>query len=342
MIFPVILSGGAGTRLWPLSRSGYPKQFLPLTGKRTLFQQTLVRLEGLNCAPSIFICNETHRFLVAEQISQVDVKHNGIILEPIARDTGPAIALAAIHALNKDADAMLLVLPTDHIIENITEFHDAVNIAMQHAQDDKLVTFGIVPDKPETGYGYIKRGQAYNNAFKVNEFVEKPNIITAIDYITSKNYYWNSGMFMFKAARYLEILKQYCPSIYNVCKNALNNQVLDLDFIRINEEEFSDCPSKSVDFAVMEPAAANEDDHVIVVPLNAGWRDIGSFNALLEVSQLDEHGNSFMGDVKAINTQNTLIRAETRLIATVGVEDLIIIDTKDSLLIAHKAHAQDV
>lgn len=338
MFLPIIMAGGSGTRLWPLSRSGYPKQFLALTDDKTMFQKTVTRLNGLEHQPCMFICSEQHRFLAAEQIRQLGVEHNGILLEPQGRNTAPAIALAAFQ----QPDATLLVLAADHVIENEKAFHNSILQAEKHAEDGKLVTFGIVPNQAETGYGYIKRGNAANDAFKVEAFVEKPNRETAEKYLASGEYYWNSGMFMFKASAYLDALKTYRPDIYEVCEKATNVQNQDMDFIRVDEDVFLTCPDESVDYAVMEPVCAQDKDNVVVVPLDANWSDIGSFSALLDVSKQDDNGNSLEGDVKAINTKNTLVRTDNRLIATIGVEDLIIIDTKDSLLVAKKSCAQDV
>lgn len=342
MITPIIMAGGSGTRLWPLSRSGYPKQFLALNGELTMFQQTMVRLEGIDHTPCISICNEEHRFLAAEQIRQLKSQKSIILLEPAGRDTAPAIALAAFHALKADAEAILLVLAADAAIENKAALHASIKIAEQHALNGKLVAFGIVATAPETGYGYIKRGNEVKNAFVIDSFVEKPDTPTAEQYVKSGEYYWNSGMFMYKAARYLEVLKQHRPEIYAACERAINVETTDLDFIRIDEEAFLTCPAESVDYAVMEPACASGNGDAIVVPLDANWNDIGSFAALWEVSPQDGRGNSFEGDVKSVNTKNTLVRSQERLVATVGIEDLIIIDTKDSLLIAHKEHTQDV
>ncbi len=341
MILPIIMAGGSGTRLWPLSRSEHPKQFLTLNGQQTMFQQTITRLDGLEHAPCIFICNEKHRFLAAEQIRNLNISHGGILLEPVGRDTAAAIALAAFHALKNNADAMLLVMSADHVITDPLAFHKAVKIAEKLAKQNKLVTFGIVPTSPETGYGYIKRG-AGKHAFIVESFVEKPNLQTAKNYVDSGQYYWNSGIFMYKASHFLNVLKQHRPAIYNACKKAINVETYDLDFIRIDEDAFLTCPSESVDYAVLEPACALNNNTVMVVPLDAGWSDIGSFTTLWEVSKQDAQGNSFNGDIKSVNTKNTLVRSDNRLVATVGVENLIIIDTKDCLLVAHKDHAQDV
>lgn len=342
MIKPVILAGGSGTRLWPLSRSSYPKQFLNIHGKLTMFQQTVTRLSGVEHEACIFICNEEHRFLAAEQLRQLGILHDGIILEPQGRNTAPAIALSAFHALKNDTDAILLILPADHVIGDEDAFCQAIKIAERHARDDKLVTFGVVPRRVETGFGYVKKGRALPDAYIGAGFVEKPNLAAATEYVESEEYYWNGGIFMFKASRYLEMLHRHRPVIYDICKNALAAESRDLDFIRMDEKEFLSCPSESVDFAIMEAACQSGGDDVIIVPLDADWSDVGSFAALREVSEINEAGNIFLGDVHAVNSKNTMVRATDRLVATVGVEDLIIIDTKDSLLVAHKDSAQDV
>ena len=355
MILPVIMAGGSGTRLWPLSRSNYPKQFLALgcgnNATQTMLQQTISRLNGLNNEPCMLICNEEHRFIAAEQVRQLGVEHGGIFLEPVGRNTAPAIALAAIHALemaNENEEPILLVLAADHVIDNEDAFQQSVKQAYAHAKNNKLVTFGIVANKPETGYGYIKRGSAIaneaddNEAFLVSSFVEKPNLATAEDYVNSGEYYWNSGMFMFKASRYVDVLKEYNPAIYEACLKAMKVQNPDMDFVRVDKEAFMACPDDSIDYAVMEPLCAQNNSDVVVVPMDAGWNDVGGFSALLDVSQQDDNGNAFSGDVEAVNTQNSLIIAEDKLVATVGVRDLVIINTKDAVLVAHKDEAQHV
>jgi len=350
MILPVIMAGGSGTRLWPLSRKNYPKQFLALgCGKnsdQTMLQQTISRLNGLENAPCMLICNEEHRFIAAEQVRQLDVEHGGIFLEPVGRNTAPAIALAAIHALemgSDDADPVLLVLAADHVIDDEEAFQASVKKAYQYAQEDKLVTFGIVANKPETGYGYIKRGKALNeDGFEVSSFVEKPDAATAEQYVNSGEYYWNSGMFMFKASRYVDVLKQHNPEIYNACVKAMQVQNPDMDFVRVDKEAFEACPDDSIDYAVMEPLCAQNNGDVVVVPMDAGWNDVGGFAALLEVSEQDEDGNVFTGDVESVNTQNTLVMSDDKLVTTVGVKDLVIINTKDAVLVAHKDEAQHV
>jgi len=355
MILPVIMAGGSGTRLWPLSRSNYPKQFLALgcgnNVDQTMLQQTISRLNGLNNEPCMLICNETHRFIAAEQVRKLGVEHGGIFLEPAGRNTAPAIALAAIHALeqaDENEDPVLLVLAADHVIDNEDAFQESVKQAYGHAKNNKLVTFGIVANKPETGYGYIKRGSAIANnaddseAFLVSSFVEKPDLATAQAYVNSGEYYWNSGMFMFKASRYIEVLKAHNPVIYKSCLKAMEVQNSDMDFVRVDKEAFMACPDDSIDYAVMEPLCAQNNGDVVVVPMDAGWNDVGGFSALLDVSYQDDNGNSFSGDVEAVNTQNSLVITEDKLVATVGVKDLVIINTKDAVLVAHKNEAQHV
>ena len=350
MMLPVIMAGGSGTRLWPLSRGNYPKQFLSLYGEQTMLQQTISRLEGLNNQPSMLICNEEHRFIAAEQIRQLGLEHSGIFLEPAGRNTAPAIALAAFKALENNTDEddpILLVLAADHVIENKDEFQKSIKQAYVHAQDDKLVTFGIVAKTPETGYGYVKRGETIKNqfgsSFRVSSFVEKPDLDTARSYVDSGDYYWNSGMFMFKASRYLTALKQFRPDIYAACEKSMAQQSVDNDFIRIDTEAFLACPDESIDYAVMEPICqlAGITD-AVVVPMDAGWNDIGGFSVLWQVSNKDNNGNVFKGDVKSSNTQNSLVMSDDKLVALVGVEDLVIINTKDAILVAHKDKAQEV
>ncbi|EGR0072336.1 mannose-1-phosphate guanylyltransferase/mannose-6-phosphate isomerase [Vibrio vulnificus] len=337
MILPVIMAGGSGSRLWPLSRDNYPKQFLKLHGENTMLQETIFRLNGLEHAPAMLICNEEHRFIAAEQVRQIGAAHNGIFLEPVGRNTAPAIALAAFKAVENNQDALLLVLAADHVIENQAAFRESVNKAMLLAEQGKLVTFGIVGNTPETGYGYIKRGVQVGHGFVVDSFVEKPNLETALEYITSGDYYWNSGMFLFKASRYLEELKAFRPDIYEACKKAIQIQNNDMDFVRVDKDAFEACPDESVDYAVMEHTK-----DAVVVPMDASWNDVGSFAALWEVSERDENGNAFIGDVKSVDTKNTLVFGEDKLVTTVGVEDLVIVNTKDAVLVAHKDESQKV
>lgn len=336
-IKPIIMAGGSGTRLWPLSRSNFPKQFLSLTGGASMLQNTIARLKGLEHSPVMLICNELHRFIAAEQLRQLNIKHDGILLEPVGRNTAPAIALAAIKATESGQDPLLLVLAADHIIDNVNHFQQSINMARELALSGKLVTFGIIGNKPETGYGYIKRGEVYKHGYVVDSFVEKPDINTAKLYISSGDYYWNSGMFLFKASRYLSELKKFRPDIYSFCKLAMQTQDVDEDFIRINKIAFEACPDDSIDYAVMEHT-----EDAVVVPMDAGWSDVGGFAALWEVLPKDSEGNVLTGDVKTIATKNTLVFNDNKLITTIGVEDLIIVSTKDALLITHREQAQHV
>ncbi|MEI8705634.1 mannose-1-phosphate guanylyltransferase/mannose-6-phosphate isomerase [Pseudoalteromonas sp. B62] len=337
MILPVVMAGGSGTRLWPLSRSNYPKQFLTLSGDKTMLQNTLNRLNGLEHSPAMLICNEEHRFIAAEQVRQLGIEHSGIFLEPVGRNTAPAIALAALKAIEQGEDPLLLVLAADHVIENTLAFQKSVTQATDLAKQGKLVTFGIIGNKPETGYGYIKCGEQYQSGFVVERFVEKPDLETAQKYIADGGYYWNSGMFLFKASRYLHELKLHRPDIYDACQKAIAIQNSDMDFIRVDKEAFEVCPDESVDYAVMEHT-----QDAVVVPMDAGWSDVGGFAALWEVSTKDDNGNAFTGDVKAVDTKNTLVMGEDKLVATVGVENLVIVNTKDALLVAHKDKSQHV
>lgn len=338
MIIPIIMAGGSGTRLWPLSRSLYPKQFLSLINENSLLQETLKRLDGLNCLPPVIVSNNEHRFIVAEQLRQFGVDDFQIILEPVGRNTAPAVALAALKSLELHGDHHMLVLAADHAIQDIEAFHAAVLAAEQESVDNKLVTFGIVPTKPETGYGYIKKGeQVKNSVFKVNSFVEKPDLETAKNYLEQKCYLWNSGMFMFKASVYLDELKKFRPDILAACKESLSSASTDLDFIRLNSDVFAECPDESIDYAVMEK---NQD--CVVIPLDADWSDIGSWTSLWEISEKDEHENVSHGDVINYNSRNNYIYSEGSLISTVGVNNLIIVQTKDALLVAQQDNVQDI
>ncbi|MBY6219395.1 mannose-1-phosphate guanylyltransferase/mannose-6-phosphate isomerase [Marinobacter hydrocarbonoclasticus] len=338
-LLPIVLCGGAGSRLWPLSRQLNPKQFLTLTDEHsTMLHQTISRLKGLSAGTPIVICNEEHRFLAAEQLRLVGVNSARIILEPMGRNTAPAIALAALQATAEGKDGMLLVLAADHRIGNPAAFHESVSNALPLAEAGKLVTFGVVPGKAETGYGYIQKGAALDHAgFIVERFVEKPDYATAQRFLESGDYLWNSGMFLFKASRYLEELERFRPDILEACRVAFDESAEDLLFTRINRQAFAACPEESVDYAVMEKTSS-----AAVVPMDAGWSDIGSWSALWEVSAKDDSGNSVCGDVIQENSSGCLVRAEHRLVATVGAEDLVIVETKDAVLVAHKDRVQDV
>ncbi|HAT8499805.1 mannose-1-phosphate guanylyltransferase/mannose-6-phosphate isomerase [Vibrio vulnificus] len=339
MLIPIILAGGTGSRLWPLSRKLYPKQFLKITGNSSMLQQTLARLQELEHKEPILICNEEHRFLAAEQLRSHNVKHSGIILEPCGRNTAPAVTLAALRAIEGEQDSILLVLAADHLIKDDYIFCKTVEKAIPLAESGKLVTFGIVPTKPETGYGYIRRGDklSQHEAYSVDAFVEKPNLSVAKQYLNDGGYYWNSGMFMFKASRYLEELEKFRPDILDAVKSAYSGAHNDLDFIRLNENAFKKCPDESIDYAVMEKTS-----DAVVCPLDAGWSDVGAWSSLWEVSDRDECLNVVRGDVLVENSERCYINSTNRLVATVGVEDLVIVDTKDAVLVAHRDKVQDV
>jgi mannose-1-phosphate guanylyltransferase/mannose-6-phosphate isomerase len=340
VIIPVILSGGSGTRLWPLSRALRPKQLLPLVNESTMIQDTVSRLNGIqNLSSPVIVCNEEHRFMIAEQMREIDVQSSGIILEPFGRNTAPAVAVSAEFAASLDQDAVLLVLPADHVIQNTEAFHAAVKTGYEAAMQNKLVTFGIVPNAPETGYGYIKAGKktSINNVHDVERFVEKPNKPTAEKYIAEGNYYWNSGMFMFKASRFISELSQHNKTMLDASHEALSKAKKDMDFIRLDKSSFEHCPSDSIDYAVMEKTK-----DAVVIPVDIGWNDIGSWPALCEVSAQDEQGNVIQGDVCAIDTRNSYIRSDSRLVTAVGVNDHVIVETADAILVAHKDAAQNV
>lgn len=338
MITPVILAGGSGTRLWPLSRQLNPKQFLKLLGDRTMFQQTLQRLEGLPCTAPIIVCSEEHRFLAAEQLREIGIEGASIILEPVARNTAPAIALAALRSIENDGNSLLLVLPADHLIADPESFRETVRNALPEAEKGRLVTFGIVPSRPETGYGYIRRGeQRGTNAWSVASFTEKPDENTAKSYIESGEYWWNGGMFLFNAENYLKELRRLAPEIYNSCAKAMEHTSKDLDFLRVGRKSFESSPSLSIDYAVMEKTSIAS-----VVPLDSGWSDIGSWNSLWEASKKNGEGNYLLGDVKTLGAKDCLIRAESRLVAAIGVADLVVVETRDAVLVTHRDHVQKI
>ncbi len=338
-LIPIILSGGSGSRLWPLSRKLYPKQFIPLQGDKSLYQTTLERISGLDGVENIVtICNDEHRFMAAEQTRLLNIENSDIILEPVGRNTAPAVTIAAMHAMNKTSDACLLVLPADHILGDKQKFFSAVQQASQAAKNN-LVTFGVVPSRVEIGYGYIKHDQnkISENAFSVTEFVEKPDYETAKSYIKSGNYVWNSGMFLFRAELFLQEIQQHQPEIYRACEQAYENAEKDLDFIRLDEASFASAPNISVDYAVMEKT-----DKAAVVPLDSGWSDVGSWHALWESFERDHDNNATHGDVVEEDCDGCFIHASNRLVAAVGVKDQVIVETADAVLVAPRDRAQDV
>ncbi|HCT9095982.1 MULTISPECIES: mannose-1-phosphate guanylyltransferase/mannose-6-phosphate isomerase [Serratia] len=340
MLLPVIMAGGTGSRLWPMSRELHPKQFLRLHSLHSMLQETLKRLDGVEVSEPVVICNEDHRFMVAEQLRQIDMLSHNIILEPIGRNTAPAIALAALNAIAQGHDPIMLVLAADHIIKDVATFHHAIEAAIPYAAGQSLVTFGIVPSGPETGYGYIQRGESTGEnaeASSVKRFVEKPDLATAQSYVDSGEYFWNSGMFMFRAKRYLEELERFRPDILDACRLSLADTECDKNFINVNYDAFSSCPDESVDYAVMEKT-----HDAVMIPLDAGWSDVGSWSALWEVSQKDEAGNALTGDTFLHNTRDCYINTDEKLVAAVGVDNLVIVNTKDAVLVVDKSKVQDV
>jgi len=348
MLIPVILAGGSGTRLWPLSRQFYPKQLMPLTGHDTMIQATVKRLTGVpeNGAP-IVLCNAIHRFMVAEQLRRTHARPADIVLEPVGRNTAPAVAVAAIMGLERDAEAILLVMPSDHYIADGRSFHEALKTARFYADRGALITFGVVPDAPETGYGYIKKGgppdmggsasPVGTGVARIDSFVEKPDRKTAEEYLRTGQYFWNSGMFMFKAASVLEELERFAPDIVSCCRASVTAGRTDLDFFRLDETAFSACPSDSIDYAVMEKT-----DRGIMVPLSAGWNDLGSWEALWGVGEKDHQDNVIEGDVVVRDVTNSYLRASSRMLAAVGIDNHIVVETADAVLISPRHRAQDV
>lgn len=333
-IYPVVLSGGSGTRLWPLSREHYPKQLLCLIGDRTLLQQTMLRVEGVNgMADPLLVCNEEHRFLVAEQVRELGKSPAEIILEPTGKNTAPAATLAALSLQRRDPQAQMLIMPADHVIQDIGAFQGAIQAGARLAQKGLLVTFGIVPTVPETGYGYIR--QAKEN--RVAEFVEKPDLATAQRYLQSGDYLWNSGIFLMRVDSWLKEIEQHQPDILGACRGAYDTGRRDADFYRVDRQRFASCPSDSIDYAVMEKT-----EHAVVIPLDAGWSDIGAWSALWQVCERDAAGNVMQGDVMAHATHDALVIAQHRLVAVVGLDNVIVVETPDAVLVAHKSQSQNV
>ncbi len=338
-LVPVILSGGSGTRLWPLSRELLPKQLLALTGERTMLQETAARLAGFpDVTGPVVVCNEAHRFLVAEQLREMNLPPTAILLEPAGRNTAPAIALAAHTVLSTAGpDAVLLVLPADHVLGDLAAFQAAIRRALPAAESGSLVAFGIVARSPETGYGYIRRGPGSGPVAPIARFVEKPDLERARQFVASGEYFWNSGMFMFGARRYLDELAVHAPDIAAVCERASATAVRDADFTRIDGAIFSACRSDSVDYAVMERTR-----DAVMVPLDAGWNDVGSWDALHGVLPADEHGNVARGDVLIEDSTGCYVHADSRLVAALGLHDMVIVETADAVLVAPRDKVQDV
>ena len=336
MIVPVILAGGSGTRLWPLSRKLHPKQFIELIGKTTLFQEAVLRLPK-SIGDLLVICNEEHRFLAAEQLSQINRSDTSIILEPVGKNTAPAIALAALKSINNNENVILLVLSADHLIQDVGKFHQAIESAKKQAEKNKLVAFGIVPKSVETSFGYIKGDVSQDeDYYNIDEFVEKPDYKTAQKYVDSGKYFWNSGMFMFKASVYLDELDKYEPEILSACRRSCQTEFHDLDFIRLNEEEFLSCPSQSIDYAVMEKTK-----DAVMVELDASWNDVGSWSALWDSQPKDVNNNLISGDVILNEVNNSYVHsASNRLVSAIGVSNLVIVDTQDAILVADKSQDQ--
>jgi mannose-1-phosphate guanylyltransferase/mannose-6-phosphate isomerase len=338
MLTPVLLSGGVGSRLWPVSREAHPKQFLPLAGELSMLQETLQRTLQLEETAPLVVCNEEHRFMVAEQLRQVDLKTGAMILEPEGRNTAPAVALAALRAIESDPEALLLVLPADHVIQDVETFVAAVGKAVPRAQQGMLMTFGVVPSSPETGYGYIKCGASLDpELYELEQFVEKPDASTAQAYVESGSYLWNSGMFLLQAQTYLEELEKFQPQILDACKASMAGAEVDMDFVRPVPQLFAESPSDSIDYAVMEKT-----DRGGVVSLDCGWSDVGAWSALWDVAERDGSGNACKGDVILDNCKNSYFRSESRLVAATGVEDLVVVETADAVLVADRDQVQDV
>ncbi len=339
-MIPVILSGGSGSRLWPLSRKQYPKQFLALTGTDTLFQQTLKRLTFDGVQPPVLVCNKEHRFIVQEQLHAQNLASQALLLEPFGRNTAPAVAIAAMKLVGQGRDELMLVLPADHVIEDQVAFQQALNLARTAAEKGEMVLFGIPATRPETGYGYIKSvadDALPEGIIRVQRFVEKPDEARAREFVASGDYFWNSGMFLFRASRYLEELQRHEPDIYDTCLLALERSETDGDIVNIDVATFECCPDNSIDYAVMERTT-----RACVVPLNAGWNDVGSWSSIWDVHDKDANGNVTKGDVTVHDSRNCLVHGNGKLVSVIGLDDIVVVETKDAMMIAHKDRVQDV
>lgn len=338
MVTPVLLCGGVGSRLWPVSRQAHPKQFLPLASDLSMLQDTLQRTSRIEAAAPLLVCNEEHRFMVAEQLRQLKLEAGALILEPEGRNTAPAVALAALRAIASDPDAILLVLPADHVIQDVDAFVHAVERALPQAQQGRMMTFGVVPTAPETGYGYIKCGSSLgDDLFELERFVEKPDAATAQQYVDQGDYVWNSGMFLFQASTYLAQLEAHVPDMLQACRSAMDAASADMDFVRPDGDIFAACPSDSIDYAVMEKTSVGG-----VVSLDCGWSDVGAWSALWDVAPHDESGNVSAGDVLLHNCTDSYVRSDSRLVAATGVENLVIVETADAVLVADRNKVQGV
>ena len=346
-LLPVILSGGSGTRLWPLSREEYPKQLLTLSGDTTMLQATALRLDDAANWPDIkveqplVVCDEASRFITLEQLRQVGVQPQGIILEPVGRNTAPALTLAALHALDNGGDPLLIVMPADHIITRLGAFREAMNLAILSAQQGKVATFGIVPATPETGYGYIRSADKVSEGlYSVAEFVEKPDLNTAESYVASGKYFWNSGIYLVKATTWIELIGLHHPDILLACQRSLSDATYDHSFIRLRRDAFEKCPADSIDYAVMEKITreAAHESRAVVVPMDAGWSDVGAWNALLDIGEKDAQGNLFSDNVVSVKSNNSLVMSKSRLVACVGLDNMIVVETPDAVLVASRDH----
>jgi mannose-1-phosphate guanylyltransferase / mannose-6-phosphate isomerase len=339
-MIPVILSGGSGSRLWPLSRKQFPKQFLALTGEDTLFQQTIKRLRLPGMQPPLLVCNKEHRFIVQEQLKEQQLETQATLLEPFGRNTAPAVAIAAMKLLAEGRDELLLILPADHVLEDQPAFEAALQLAQKAAEHGEMVLFGIPASRPETGYGYIRSmadDSLPRGVVRVQSFIEKPDEERARAFVESGDYFWNSGMFLFRASRYLEELKQHDPDIYDTCLLALERSTQEDDLVLIDAATFECCPDNSIDYAVMEKTRS-----ACVVPLDAGWNDVGSWSSIWDVHAKDSNGNVTKGDVMVHNSRNCLVHGNGKLVSVIGLDDIVVVETKDAMMIAHRDHVQDV
>ncbi len=338
MLIPVLLSGGVGSRLWPLSRELNPKQFLPLAGNLSLLEQTMERTRSLNGGAPVIVCNDEHRFTVAEQMRGMGANPDAIILEPMGKNTAPAVAVAALQAIKQSTDSVMLVMPADHVVRDVAAFSAAVEVGMTQAQKGQLVTFGIVPESPETGYGYIRRDEELSSgSFAIAEFVEKPSLDIAKKYVDSGDYFWNSGMFLIGAQAYLDELKAFAPEMFQAAEAAFTRASNDLDFVRLDAEAFAKCPADSIDYAVMEKTEKG-----VVVPMSCGWSDVGAWSSLWDVGDKDAAGNVAVGDTMLHDTENSYVHSNSRLVTTVGVDNIVVVETPDAILVADKDKVQNV